>query len=138
MHKNITSEFQMVENLVSFLKKHGHTVRIECPNMGQSVDIVTEKDGFITCIEAKMKDWKRAIEQCETHLAVADYIYIAIASKTASEKLCRETARRGWGIYHCNKETGEIITVMLPVKNNKVWNAQRRVFLKNLNNINPE
>ena len=100
----ISSEAQLVECLTSMLWTEGYRVRLEVSNMGQSADVVAIKGRWITVIEAKLYDWRRAIEQCLAHEQVADFLCVAVASARISESL-REAAKvRGYGILHFDRD----------------------------------
>jgi len=120
------TEIDMVSKLIEFLSLEGYRVRQEVPNMGQSADLVATRGRWVTFVEAKLKDWKRAIQQCRPHEQVADFICVAVASVNVSDSLVREAQDRGYGIIHRNRNTGAFSWVTRPALNGNVWRPQRR------------
>ncbi len=119
-------ESDLVDILIEFLAQSGYRVRSEVPNMGQSADIVATRNRWVTFIEAKMKDWPRAMEQCKAHENVADYICLAVAMKQASPKLSEELERSGYGLILCNVHNGTCEWSVKPKRNRSLWMPQRR------------
>jgi hypothetical protein len=136
--KNIHSEEEVIKLLVDELNLQNFKLVKEVPNMGQSVDLVAERDNQLTFIEGKISDWKRALIQCKAHELVADYIYIAIASVTVSESFLKEARNSGYGIIHCDPYTGTLNWVLRAKLNPKVWLPQREVFFSSLREIEYE
>jgi hypothetical protein len=116
----------MVSSLTEFLVAGGYRVRHEVPNMGQSVDVVATRGRFLTFVEAKLRDWRRALHQCRAHKLVADYICIAIASHEVSESLLSEAKQFGYGVIHFDRKNHIYQWVIEPIRNDEVWKAQRR------------
>lgn len=123
----ILTEQQLTEKLVwNFFNTN--KVWYEVPNMGQSVDVVVDLDGFLTFIEVKIKNWTKAIEQCMAHEIVADYIYIAIATKGVPKNFINEATTRGYGILHYNWDYQSWELIKKSVKNKNIWKPQRQVL----------
>lgn len=119
-------EAHLVRGLVSFLTDEGYRVRLEVPNMGQSVDLVASRSRWLTFVEAKRHDWRRAFEQCQAHEAVADYICVAISLRSASKALLQEAKDAGYGLIRCDLASQICEWVLQPSRNTKVWPPQRR------------
>lgn len=134
--KKVNSENELLLLLVDFLKNRGYKIRVEVPNMGQSADIVATRGRWVTCIEAKINNWERAIEQCKAHETVGDFIYIAIASVTPPENLLSKANRLGYGIIHCNPYSGKCSIVLKAKNNSKIWMPQREIFVEKMKEIN--
>ncbi len=126
--KKINSENNIIELLNDYYNKNNFIVKNEVPNMGQSVDIVAKKGRWITCIEAKLFNWNRAIQQCNAHELVADFIYIAVSTKSISKNLHEKAKKKGYGLIHINPFNGEINIQLKAIKNNKYWVPQRNNF----------
>jgi hypothetical protein len=127
------SEFDLVNIIISFFKSQNYIIYKEVPNMGQSADIVALKGVDTYVVEAKIKDWNRAIRQCKTHEVVADYIYIGIASKNISDKLLSAAKSNGYGIIHYDEEKSCCYYYLRPEKNRNTWLPQKEIFMKHLN-----
>ncbi len=129
------TEQDLTIEIESFLQKQKYRIRYEVPNMGQSLDILASRSRWVTAIEAKLENWKRALIQCRAHELVADYICIAIATKKVSEKLETEIQQRGYGLIHFDSNNKKCEWAIKPKRNLKVWSAQRKLFSRNLRGI---
>ena len=136
--KKIANETILVSTLVNYLNLLDYEVFIEVPNMGQSTDIVARKNRWLTFIEAKRHDWKKGIEQCKAHEAVADFIYLAVSSVNISDELLHTLRLKGYGLLHCDPYTWKCRTALKATLNRKVWMPQRNVLRKSLRSINNE
>ena len=115
----------MVMRLRDSLCGEGYNVRIEVPNMGQSIDVVATKNRWITAVEAKLTNWRRALAQCVAHEQVADFICIAVGTGGVSDALFAEANNRGYGIIHCAPTGNCCHWVLRPRRNRQVWRPQR-------------
>lgn len=125
----------LVKCLVRFLKKHGYRVRLEISNMGQSADVVATRGRWVMVVEAKLKDWSRAMRQCQAHEQVADYIAVAVALAAVPPGLDREARELGYGILHFSGKNGTIRWVVRPRLNRRVWAPQRRQWARSLKEV---
>ncbi|MGD8451460.1 MAG: hypothetical protein PVJ57_06545 [Phycisphaerae bacterium] len=116
----------MVGSLVGFLRNQGYRVRLEVPNLGQSADVVATRNRWVTFVEAKRHDWRRAIEQCRAHQVVADYICIAISLRSVPDALLKQVRGEGYGLIQCDPTSWDCEWVVEPSRNLKVWPPQRR------------
>lgn len=121
-----------VEILCDFFITEGCSIFLEVPSMGQSVDLVGIKSNFIYVVEVKISDWRRAIKQCKAHEIVADYICVALYRDKLSKNLEVEIDKLGYGLVLIDKEKGNCFWRKLPVKNNKIWQPQRKQFEKKI------
>jgi len=133
-----TSEGRLVGGLVRFLLASDYRVRLEVPNMGQSVDIVATRGRWATFIEVKATDWKRALRQCRSHECVADYVCVAIGTRSVSTALLDAARGRGYGVLHCLAEEEQCMWVVKPRLNKKKWPPQRKQLGKDLKAISHE
>lgn len=120
------SEARVVGGLVRFFTGEGYRVRLEVPNMGQSADVVASRSRWLTFVEAKRHDWRRALRQCQAHQAVADYICVAISLRSVSNALLQEAKDAGYGLIRCDLASQTCEWVLQPSRNTKVWPPQRR------------
>ena len=128
MSSSQLTELQIVKAVTGFLEDDGYRVRHEVPNMGQTADMVATKGRWVTLIEAKKNSWRRAIEQCRAHHAVADYICVAIGTASVATELLAVSNHHGYGVIHYDPQTGGCRWVRRPQRNTDVWSAQRRYF----------
>jgi len=102
----IRSEDDLRKTLINFLRKRGYDdILIEfCLSAGWSIiDLVylDEKRGFV-CIELKLRNWKKVIQQAFKLKSCTPFIYIAMpAFKTSyKRKQVQDEARKlGLGVY---------------------------------------
>ncbi len=124
------SESELVCKLVKKLKREGFRVRTEVSNMGQSADIVATRGKWVTLVEVKTRDWSRAIEQCQAHVQIADFICIAIGSVSVPYGLAEAARSTGYGVLHYCRAEEEFDWVVRPRRNKQVWLPQRRYWAK--------
>lgn len=118
------TEQDIVDAVVRLLSESGYRVRIEVPNMGQSADVVATRGRWVTFIEAKKHDWRTALDQCRAHELVADYICIAVGTKSISDAFREEATAAGYGVIRC--ESAENCEwVLQPQRNVSLWRPQR-------------
>lgn len=88
MPKKVT-ERRLVDVLVSDLRIR-YAVRREVSHYEKRIDVVAYCPMVqeLTAIEAKSKDWQRALQQAMLNLTATDYSYIAIWSESA-HRVCR-------------------------------------------------
>jgi hypothetical protein len=122
----LNGEGLLVAHLVEFLCSTGYRVRLEVSNMGQSADLVATRGRWVTFVEAKVKDWRRAIEQCRAHEAVADYICLALSLKAPSAELLAQVSASGYGLLLRSPQSRGFEWIMRPKRNPKIWRPQRQ------------
>ena len=132
------TESELVKRLVTYLVDCGYRVRTEVPNMGQSADVVATRSRWVTFIEAKTRDWRRALRQCQAHEQVADFVCIAIATASVSETLREEVEDAGYGLIHCPPFDYTCRWVVTPTRNTCIWSPQRGRLSKALRAIDYE
>lgn len=78
------TERRLVDVLVEHLRKT-RDVRREVPHYEKRIDVVAyiSDDNFVEGIEAKSRDWPRAVQQAMLNLTAVDFSYVALWSKTA-------------------------------------------------------
>jgi len=129
------SEDELVRAATTFLSRKGYRVRLEVPNMGQSIDVAATKNRWLWAVEAKVHFWSGAIAQCKAHELVADFICVAIATRRVAPRLAEHAALRGYGIIHYSQKARRCRWAVMPRRNRKVWSAQRKRLSRNLRGI---
>lgn len=129
------SEAAMVRLLTAHLQSQGYRVRHEVPNMGQQADVVATRGRWVTFIEAKLAQWPRALEQCQAHEHVADFICIAVATRSIPEALRVAATSRGYGVIVFRGETSAFEWVIPPKRNQRVWRPQRQQWSLHLRGL---
>ena len=114
--------------IISYLRRKKYSVFIEIPNMGQSVDLVAQRGRWLTFVEVKLNNWNRALTQCKNHEIVADYIYVAIATKSVSVRFLEISEKKGYGILHYDHKSNKVSVVLEAKHNKKVWEPQRKIL----------
>ena len=117
-------EHQIVLALTEYLKSKNYNVRFEVPNLGQSADLVATRGRWVTLIEVKNHDWRTAIKQCRAHVHVADFVCIAVGTKSVSETAIQEIKKSGYGLIHY-RGNGQFDWVLRPERNRLLWRPQR-------------
>lgn len=125
----------LVAQLVGFLSSAGYRIRLEVSNMGQSADLVATRGRWVTFVEAKVKDWRRAIDQCRAHESVADYICLALCLKRPSAELLAQVDASGYGLLLCDLTSRDCEWITRPKRNSKVWRPQRRKTMSAMRGI---
>ena len=131
----ISTERALVKVVIGFLRQDEYRVRLEVPSMGQSVDIVASKGRYLTFLEAKMSDWRRALNQCRAHTLIADYICLAMARPSAPPALVSEAKSLGYGLILCDPVIAACHWEIRPRINEEIWLPQRQVWSKSLKKI---
>ncbi len=127
------SEAEFVKDLSIFFLAKGYRVDAEVSNMGQSADLVAQRGRWITCIEAKLSDWKRAVQQCRAHECVADFVCVALDRKNVPLALVEIAKSQGYGIIHRNSESENSFNwAVRPRRNTKTWQPQRQRLINTL------
>lgn len=122
------TEIALVSKVANFLTEKGYSVGLEIPTMGQSADIVAERSEQLTFVEAKIYNWKRALLQCKNHQIVADYIYIAIGTKSVSQDFYDAAREKGVGIIQYNHESDSCNVYLEAAANDNIWLPQQNVL----------
>lgn len=123
----IDTEAQLITKVADALRSEGYRVRLEVSNMGQSIDVVATRGRWVTAIEAKLRDWPRAVLQCRAHEAIADFICVAIATSDVPIGLADAAKAFGYGIIRYTIEAG-FEWVLRPRQNRLIWIPQRQRF----------
>jgi hypothetical protein len=132
----VKSEYLLVCSATKYLSNEGYRVRQEVSNMGQSIDIVATRNGLVTAIEAKISNWRRALQQCKAHALVVDFIVIALKIKKVPIELLNTLNANGWGLLIYNNQNDDWHWEVKPLQNNRIWVPQQRYFLEGLEKVN--
>ncbi len=133
-HENRSEAFY-VGQLIETLASTGYRARCEVPNFSQSVDVVATKGRWITAIEVKRFDWRRALKQCVSHEIFADFVCVAIVSKAVPPDLERAAEERGYGLLHYDQGSKEFVWHRRPKQNRNYWSHHRKNWSKTLQGI---
>lgn len=108
MKKNV-SEKRLVDVLVSFLQPRNYVER-GLRHYEKTIDVVAVclESGELSAIEAKTKNWRRAVEQAIVNLAAAERSYIAIYSNFAHRVSLEELDRHGIGLISVGSRWGDV------------------------------
>jgi Holliday junction resolvase len=121
-------ESELVSKVIDQLQREGFRVLTEVSNMGQSVDVVGTRGKWVTFVEVKTRNWSRAMEQCEAHQQIADFICIAIASVSVPVRLVEAATLNGYGLLHYRREQNDVVWIVRPRRNTEVWPPQRKYW----------
>ena len=127
-------ESDLVIAVSGFLANQGYKVRTEVPSLGQSADIVAIRGRWVTFIEVKVHDWRKAIGQCRAHKLVADFTCIAVGTVRISDAAIQAAREEGIGLIHI-LGNGDCVWAMNPELNSRVWRPQRQKLAKTLRQL---
>lgn len=133
----VQEEF-VVHATTQFLAQSGYKVRREVPNMGQSADLVATRGRWVTFIEAKTKNWRRALQQCRAHELVADFVCVAILANRRTGEVPPPLLESGYGILMVCPRDGTCAWHVRPMLNRSVWMPQRKRMATSLRRIEYE
>ena len=125
------TENDIVELMAGFLMGQGYRVFIEVCNMSQRIDIVARRNRWLTAIEVKRSDWRKALWQCRGHQSVVDFVCIAIGTVGVSEALGDAIRQSGYGLWHCPPGGAPVLAIP-PKRQKMLWKAERSRFIQNL------
>lgn len=132
------AEFELVASVVRFLCRQGYRIRVEVPSLEHSTDLVATRGRWVTFCEAKIKNWRRALVQCDAHVRVADFICIAIGTRAVSKTLFAQASKRGFGVIHVQPGRFVCRWILLPRMNTRIWPPERRRWARCLRKIDYE
>lgn len=70
-------ETEIVNRVNQYLKNNGFSYKNEVKFLERKIDIVGVKNRKVVAIEAKVKDWKKALQQAITCKLCSHYVYVA-------------------------------------------------------------
>ena len=101
-------EKTLVKNLVSYLKKKGHRVKLEVPFLYRSIDIVYKtKRGELVAIEVKMDHCKKALDQAKYCLLGASRVYVCLPKRKITCNIREKFLNMDIGLIHANKRSND-------------------------------
>ena len=107
------------------------SIHVEVPVFTRSVDLVLKdlKSNYITAVEFKLHDWKRAIIQTHSVGICFDFLYICLptpktkAGQLSIEKGCKEN---GVGLFLYDQESNDFKESVIAIKTSKIWDVQKQ------------
>jgi hypothetical protein len=102
--------------------------------MGRSADVVAIRGRWVSVFEAKIDNWRKALEQCETHRLVADFICLAVANGAIADELNAEVKKLGYGLVHFTADQ-KLLWICKPSRNLQVWRPQRQVWADGIRRV---
>lgn len=106
----MVTEAKIQKLLYNHYIKNGISTLTEFPFRRRRIDLVLLKFDEISCIEVKIKDWKKAIEQASINAVYCDRSYIAIWYRYAKNVDIQRLKKLNIGfiiINHNNKITNK-------------------------------
>lgn len=109
-----------------------HDVYYEVASFHRSMDILlVDPLGCLIAIEAKISNWKKAIEQVTTHALTCDYLFLLMPEKkTQNAKMFNTLIEKGIGLLLLNDNNLDM--PIKPIKSNLIWKPQRKIFVDRL------
>lgn len=129
--KRKRSELAFVISAHRKLRKLDIPSKWEAPLLGRSIDLVFYKDGAIHSIEFKLRDWRRAITQARDHQLGADFAYICMPEKKATEEMLKIAEKEGIGILEFQElEEWPFTTILTAQRSQDQWLVARENLFK--------
>ncbi len=103
------TERRLVDVLVEYLRRT-REVRREVPHYEKRIDVVTylSSQDFVEGIEAKSRDWSRAVQQAMLNLTAVDFSYVALWAETAHRVDRSVLDEFGIGLISVGTRWGEV------------------------------
>ena len=108
-------ELELFKPVIDYFKSQGYIVRREVRIGFCRADIVAFKDGMVTAVELKLRDWKKAVIQAKNYQLGADYVYVTfplMRSYNVLRKAEVTLEREGIGLLIVNEETVEVCKII--------------------------
>ena len=120
-------ESELVAITKKYYQDREYLIIDEIPICQNCCDLVAKKDGQITAIEVKLRDWKRVLNQVRCHGQAADYVTISIAFKNIPKAFKDECIENGYGILHYNWESKTLDNILEPRRQDP-WQPIREIL----------
>lgn len=119
------TEADLVSQVRRHLTERGIETLGEVPFYSRSVDFVLLNP--LTAVEAKLRDWRKALTQAQHHLWGYDYSYVLLPKRKVTEKMRNALEEKGIGLYLWD---GFLIEAIPAMKSTQVWEPARRQILR--------
>ena len=123
--KNLVKKF--IEN------PHRGIIRIsEVPVYGRSIDVCEFDGKYVTIIEFKLHDWRKALLQLNQTMTVSDFNYICMVKpKTFKciETIKNEFRKYGFGVIFYD---GVFVVHLDSIRNKKIWRSEKNRLVKRM------
>lgn len=117
-------ECQLINPLKRSFERKGYSVYPEIPILGSIIDLYCYNPSThkTIAIEAKVKDWKKAIEQALFYRYCAEKVYIAMPKiySHRAEKEKQLFQSYGLGLLSINKRVSKIIEAKISAHTDKI------------------
>jgi hypothetical protein len=104
-------ESELYKPVSEYFKNKGYIVRYEIRIGFCRADIVAFKEGKITAVELKLRDWKKAIIQAKNYQLGSNYVYLAMPLSKVYNILRKSELnlrKEGIGLLIVNEKTLEV------------------------------
>jgi len=133
-----TNERKIVCRAHHRLRAAGVVVHCEVPLLGRSVDLVMKRGRHIITIEFKLHDWRRAIKQARDHRLAADFAYICMPRRQATQALQDALREDGIGLFYYIAEGRWPFELAVKARRSQeIWSVARRNLLSYLRSTSP-
>lgn len=126
------SESELVQRVARFMTRDGGDLFREVAVLGQSADLVLHRNDLLTFIEVKINAIRRAVTQCRAHELVADFVCIAIGTKSISCKNLDLIDNLGYGLISCPGPDRECSWVLMPRRQQGNWGPAKRTVYQRM------
>ena len=130
------TERNIVDTLVSYLRKKGYLVTTEVANFHRSADVaaITDDDEVIL-VECKLYDISRAIKQAKTHKLTAEKVYICTKYRNTRRSTIDQIKSMGIGLIYVMPDK-TIKIVLEPSNNIETWTFSNDIIKTRIKDSN--
>lgn len=123
----VSTEAELVGTLRGYLTEPGHIVLEEVRSHGRArIDLLLWDGECLIGIEAKLRDWNKAIGQAALNRQCVDRSYVAMCSQNVTTTLLAEAARFGLGVMSVDAEGATV--ALHPDHGDPIPELRHRIF----------
>jgi predicted RecB family endonuclease len=119
-------EEKITARVENYLSGEGFMIKREVPALTKRIDIVGIRDGEVWTVEAKVSDWRRALQQANQNRIFGERPYVALWHRHLKNIEERLFDRFGIGIMSVNGD----VEIVRPAKKSKVVHSSLAGSLK--------
>jgi len=127
-------ESQIVKTLEKDFQSRGFSTFLEVPFLSRRIDLVavSKETGDLLLVEAKVSNWKKALEQASIYLLGGEFVFIAIADDFVHRVDQDKVQGLGIGLLSVNNRVSIQIEAQRSRYQSAYYASWIREFLNNL------
>lgn len=124
-------EYELENAVIPYLIDKGYKLSQQVPLSNRLIDLAAIDDNdFLVCIEFKLNNWRKALEQASKNKNSFDYVYICLPNKKFSKSLLQEAKKMGVGIIIYNA-IERFLSIKLDAKKNQSQWIPNKNYIRN-------